>query len=562
MASTKVKRILITMAVVGVVLLGGGFAAYRGYVTLRQARLIKQARNYLAKSNDRQAFLCLARARRYNPNDVEACRLMAQLCERTRSPVALVMRGRVVELQPDSLDDRLELARTALLFRDSMAATNALEGVSAQGKATAAYHNVAGTVDSFLGHFAQAEVHFAQAARLEPANPAPRLNLAVVRLHGTNDAALAQARTSLQEIVGNPSEATARCTALRELLADAARFRKLDAALLLSKQLIEDTNAGFSDRLLRLEVLGGTTNAGFKGALEALQREASSNGTNVYELGVWLMTKLSAATALDWLNSLPANTLTNLPVTSLIADCLSMRSDWKAAQQWLSGQYWADIEFTRHALLSRALRGQNLQDSSKAEWELALKGVNGQKALTIMLFRLATKWKWQSEAEELLWTIVNLYPQEQWAPQALVQALYSAGRTRPLMQLLILQSKRSPSDLDVKNNLAATALLLDAQEFKPHDLALDTYQRSPTNASFVSTYALSLYLQQKNQEALKVMEKLEPKYLEHPAIAGYYGLILKATGNHEKAQIYLNQAFKGSMLPEERKLFAQARTGT
>ena len=106
-----------------------------------------------------------------------------------------------------------------------------------------------------------------------------------------------------------------------------------------------------------------------------------------------------------------------------------------------------------------------------------------------------------------------------------------------------------------------TALLLDAQELNPHDLAREVYQQAPTNAAFVSTYAFSLHLQKKDAEALKVIEQLKPRELQDPSIAGYYGLILQATGNKAKARAWLDLAFKGPMLPEERKLFEQARAG-
>jgi hypothetical protein len=53
--------------------------------------------------------------------------------------------------------------------------------------------------------------------------------------------------------------------------------------------------------------------------------------------------------------------------------------------------------------------------------------------------------------------------------------------------------KKNPADLANKNNLAVTALLLNATELKPHDLAREVYQKSNTNASFASTYAFSLY---------------------------------------------------------------------
>jgi Flp pilus assembly protein TadD len=110
----------------------------------------------------------------------------------------------------------------------------------------------------------------------------------------------------------------------------------------------------------------------------------------------------------------------------------------------------------------------------------------------------------------------------------------------------------------MKNNLAYTAMLLGAQELNPYDLAKEAYAKDPQNASYVSTYAYSLYLQKKNTEALKVMQQLALKDLENPSIAGYYGLILKATGNAEKAKTYLNLTTKAKLLPEEQTLFQQA----
>ena len=522
---------------------------------------MSMARAFLAKPDLRNATLCLRQVLSRNPRHLGAMRLMASLAAAEHSPTALVLRSRIVDINPHSLEDRLALVQTALAFKDYSVATNALEAIDPAGKNTAAYHNTAGAVASTFGQITVAEAHFVEAARLQPTNPAPRLNLAIVRLHGTNNAILAEARLSLRQIVTNPPDSTLRCAALRELLVDAVRFKQPDSALALSKELVEDTNSAFSDRLLRLNVLGSMTNAEFNAALEAFQREASTNVVHAYELGTWQMSRLSPASALSWLQTLPLQTQTNLPVTTLIADCKLLTKDWPGLQQWLVGQRWAEMEFTRHALLSQAFRQQGLDATAKGEWELAVKSASAQKLSTIMLLQLAARWKLQSEGEELLWNIVDQFPEEKWASQALIKSLYAGGRTRSVMKLCSQELKRSPSDLDAKNNLAATALLLDPQELRPYELAQEVYEKSPTNAAFASTYAFSLYLQKKNQEALKVIESIAPKDLEKQSIAGYYALILKATGNNEKANTFFDYAFKGPMLPEEKKLFDRARTG-
>jgi len=519
------------------------------------------AHQFLAKADGRNALLCVQRVLRSDPHNLDATRVMAQLTEAARSPSALLWRTRVVELNPHSLDDRLALAQTALMMRDHATATNALGGVDQAGQSTVAYHNVAGAVAAAANQSALAEAQFLEAAMLDPQNQSVQLNLAVVRLHGTNLAAITEARDSLKQLSSYATNSFLRCQALRELAFDALRHRQGDQALGLSKQLLQETNSTFKDRLLRLDVLQATQPAGFRPALTAFEREAGSDPGKIYELATWQMTKSSPQDALTWLRTLPSNTQTNQSVELLVADCCTMLRDWRGLQSSIARQNWAELEFVRHAFLSRALRGQELTDSAKAEWEQALKAANGQKGSLVMLLRLAAQWNWQSEGEDILWTIINRYPGEQWAIQTLGQAMYAGGRTRSLMQLYSQESKRVPSDLSAKNNLAMTGLLLDAQEIKPYDLAREVYQKSPTNASYVSTYAFSLYLQGKNAEALKVIKTLKPQELQDPSIAGYYGLILKATGDRARARAYLDWTVKARLLPEEKKLFDNAKAG-
>lgn len=519
------------------------------------------AKSFAAKSDGRNELLCLQQVLRTNPRDLEACRMMANLTEATRSSSALIWRQRVLELNPKSADDRLALAQTALVFKDYAAATNALAGLSEADKKTFAYHNIAGVIAMAEGHIDAAEAHFSEAARLEPGNPVPQVNLSVVRLHGTNLLDRAEARIDLKRIMLNSTNAAMRSKAERELIIDAMRLKDTHTALQLSKDLAQQTNSIFSDRLLRLEVLKEAKSAEFRPALVLYQHEAANDPAKLYEMANWQIERISPSDALAWLQSLPVNVQTNQPAALLAAECQILTQDWNGLRNSLQKQNWAELEFTRHAFLARALRGLDLASASQAEWEVALIEADRQKSTMIALFRLAAQWNWETEGENILWTIVNRYPEEQWASQILGQALYDSGQTRSLMQLYSQESKRTPSDLSLKNNLAMTALLLNEQDMKPYELAKDVYQKSPTNSDYISTYAFSLYLQGKNAEALKVIEKIKPQVLKYPSIAGYYGIILKATGNRAQARSYLDVALKAHLLPEERKLFTQAKAG-
>ena len=102
-------------------------------------------------------------------------------------------------------------------------------------------------------------------------------------------------------------------------------------------------------------------------------------------------------------------------------------------------------------------------------------------------------------------------------------------------------------------------MLLQAWEKKPHELAREVYQKGTTNSAFVSTYAYSLLVQQKAGEALKIIEQLSPQQLEDTSVAGYYGLVLQANGQREKAKKYFDLTAKAKLLPEEQKLVENAK---
>jgi predicted Zn-dependent protease len=561
MQKTNFKKLALMVSLVSLVVLGGAYVGYREYMSMRQARLIKQARKYLTKSDTTRAQLCLRNALRHNPEDLDACRLMAQAAEAARLPSALLWRSRVVQLNPRSLEDRIALAQTASARRDFSTAANALEGVLTEDKKTPAYLNTAGAVAAAANQYEEAEAHFLEAARLEPANMSTQLSLAAVRLHGTNATSLAEARTSLRHMVSSATNAAFRCQAIRELTIDAVHWKQMDAALAFSKELLQQTNAVFKDQLLRLDVLQQAHDAGFKPALEACQREVLHNSASLDELANWELIKTNPSDTLAWLRSLPAQVQTNQPLALLETECNDKVGDWGGLQTFLEHQNWAELEFVRCAFQAHALRGQELASSSKARWEQALKSTNNQESDLAMLLSLAMQWSWRGEAEDILWIIVNKYPGEKWAMRTLAQALLRGGRTRSLMQLFSQESHRMPSDLSAKNNVAMTALLLDAQEVKPLELAREVYLKEPTNSDFASTYALALYLRTNNVEALKVLEQLNPRELEKPSVSGCYGLVLMANGHAAKARKYLDLTSQALLLPEERQLIEKAKTG-
>ena len=545
------------------IILGGtcillvGYAAYQSYTKAKEAHLIGLAHRFMAQSDMPNAVLSLSEVLRMDPQNIEATRLMADCAGATGlNPVP--WRNRVVELNPRSMGDRVALASAEMMGGNFALANNTLQQVDPGFKKIAAYQNTAGALAIAAHDPALAEASFRQATVLDPGSLTPQLNYAVTRLHSTNLVAEAEARTGLAKLAGS-TNGVIRCKALRELTADAFVHGQPDLALRLSERLLTETNAQFADRILQLVVWQRIGGKKFTAAIADSQTAAAADPARIFELANWEMKYLSPEQTLDWMQHLPLAIQTNQPVALLSSECRILTGDWHGLDQTLAGQNWGELEFVRHAFRARACCGEQLITGMAGEWEKSIQGAGMRIDDLTDLFSLAKQWNWPKEEEDLLWKIVRNYPQEKWAAPLLADALVSGGRTQSLMLLCNLQLEHDSSDIQAKNNLAMTALLLNAQEQRPFILAREVFESSPTNVSYAATYAFSLYRQHKNLEALKIIQQLNPRNLRDPAVAGYYGIILQGNGQPEKAAPYLKLAGLARLLPEERILFATAK---
>jgi hypothetical protein len=352
---------------------------------------------------------------------------------------------------------------------------------------------------------------------------------------------------------------------MRELVKDALHGGQTNLAREMADRLVQEPDSTFGDDLLRLDVLGTSRSQEFSEALKAVRTAATNalHATNslarLHELALWQISRLSPAESLSWARSLPEEVQTNTPIAMITADLLVAARDWTDLAEFLEKQHWAEADTLRLAYRALALRQQGLEAAAQAEWGQAIKGASGSKGGMLMLLRMAADWKWQNEVMEVLSSFVSRYPLEQWAVDLLTQAYLREGQTRPLLALFRQLQPTKPDDLSLKNNLAMTALLLDAQELRPHDLAREVFEAAKTNASFASTYAFSLHLQEKHAEALEIMRQLPANALEDPMIAGYYAMILKANGRSAEAERFFEISSQAKLLPEERRIIDQAR---
>src|SRR5262249_32565721 len=149
---------------------------------------------------------------------------------------------------------------------------------------------------------------------------------------------------------------------------------------------------------------------------------------------------------------------------------------------------------------------------------------------------------WKLEKAETLREITREFPKEKWAIDQLVAELYLTGNTIELCEVLSKACEIDPSDFRLKNCLANVFLLRRTELEKAQRLALEVYTTAATNPFVISTYAYSLLVQKKHDEALKIVSGVKPDDLQIPSIAAYYGVIQAESGHTAAARGPLERA--------------------
>jgi predicted Zn-dependent protease len=542
--------------VLGLVAIGGvlglwfyGRPAYRHY---RERQSAQQATAFMAKRDYRNASLSARQALQRNPTNLVASRITAELAELSRSPAALDWRRRVAEIEP-TVENKLLLASTAMRAQAPPypLASQTLEEMAESAKGVAVYHAVCAELALKLRKSADAAACFEQASRLDSTNELYQLNLAVLRLQSTNAAAAAQARGTLERLQASPQLGA---VALRWLVAQTLGQNDLAQAERFSQQLLGDPHALADDRLQHLTILGQAKSPDFTNYLANLQKTALTNSMEIYGLSAWMISHDMVEDALGWLTNCPLKVRSEQPVPLAVVDCYLANKDWAALETFLQEQKWPDRESLRWAFLSRAASELKQNLAAEARWRTAVREADDRLGPLMALLGLASSWGREKAKEDLLWQIAQKFPGERWTLRDLERLYLASGSTRGLNKVYATMSRYDARNLAAQNNWAATSLLLRLNLAKAHELAKDVFSRQPGDAIAASTYAYSLHLQGRTQDGLAVFEKLKAEALEMPPVALYYGVLLSAGSDTNRAEKYLTIGQKGSLLPEEKAL--------
>jgi len=533
-----------------------------GYLLLPRYRIWQarhgavQAQQFFQKKDYSSAVLSARQVLQSDGKNLAATRIMAETADVKNHPAAVIWRARVAELEPGRLTNYLAWANTALRHSEWQVAEQALAKVDVAGKGSVEFNQAAATLAVGERNYHAAETFLNKVAQLEPTNLVNRLNLASVRLQAPNPKLVSQAITTLESLRSDPKLGI---LALRALAADSLRGTNFARMLDLTAELLARPDSQFTDRLARLNALFASQSTQLDETLSSFLTAARSNVSQLFTLIIWMDSHNRATRTLQLASTLPGPVRLELPIPIGFAEAFETLHDWTGLQNYVANANWQEMEFLRLALLARAKRELGLGLESRNEWRRAVIRAQNNPVTMGMLVRLASSWQWSAEAEELWWNLAGRHVNEQRALLALFEIYTKAGDTARLHDVSLQLYRFDPRSDVAANNVAALSLLLRLDLPRAHKLALENYQRSPGNAIVVSTYAFSLHVQDRDAEGVKVMSALPEEQLRIPQVAAYYGILLAAHKEAEKARKYLGLAARAHFLPEEQALINQAR---
>ena len=539
------------IVVVGVAVLG--VAAFSAYRKIAPDRMAQRAREYLAAGDYRNAVLTARRALEINPTNAAASAVMVEITEQLQVPDVVEWRRRMSELNPNSAPEALAWAATALRAGKTASAEEALAAVPESERNSASYHSKAGTLALSSGKWREAEKHYAEALRLEPANELHQYNLSTLRLQSGDAEIRKSAAEALEQMArGGRVQAFAH----RALVTRLAGERQWAQALEHSTALLKDPVAQFSDRLINLEILRQLRQGDAAAtALKEAQKIARTNPEHAAALLNWMRLHGLAADAAEWATLLEKEVSSRPAVAAARAECLIATQDWEALRAVVETEPWESSEELRLAFLARVLREQGDLQGARARWTGAVTiGAKNRESASRLAF-LAVQWGWNDEAREPLWAAAS-GAAPQWALHILHRLYQMENDTTGLLRVATRLLEVEPGNDEAANNVAMLSLLLGRDRDAALRSAQALHQKASGNAAFASTYALALHLSGRSGEAVEVMQKLGPAPLRDPAVAAYYGLFLSATGARDTAGEFIELGKRATLLPEEKELIA------
>jgi predicted Zn-dependent protease len=533
-----------------------GSSAYSDW---HERRLLHRAASMLQQEKFEQAAVTARAIVQLHRESLPAFYILAEATEKQNSEETVWWREQIARLLPTDPDSQLNLASAALRFGRLDVARKALDRISTPDRNRAAFHVVAGWLARAEGNFVKQEEQFAAAVKEEPSNDLYQFNLAALQIHSTDPTKSAKARVTLDRL---SKVAPFRTGALRALLNDAVARNDLAAADNFAQQLQMSQQVTFGDYLLCLNFYRKLDEKKFRLLLDRVKPFAAHNPSDLASLMDWMNNNGLAGEVGKWIEKLPRDEIGSPPVSITVAAAYAEVNNWSRLKRWTRSGSWGESEYLRLAYQAIAVRqSQNATDTEfETLWRSAEQATGDRPESELALAHLASKWKLETESEQLWLRVAKNPPMRREALDALARLYRAKNETGKLYDILQRLHESSPDEPPITADLARLGLNIGQNTKESQDLAKEAYDRAPNEVNCAVTYAFCLYRLGRNAEGLEILKKLPADQLHDPHAAVYVALLLVESNQTEAAKEYIDAAGDGKIYAEEKQLLDEAKT--
>ncbi|MBI3886977.1 MAG: hypothetical protein HY302_14805, partial [Opitutae bacterium] len=453
-------KLLALILLVGTFGLGVFFAGKPFWRGWRQQAALRQARQFAESHDYRNAVLALRRATEENVSDLETWRVVADFLAEIGSPEAITARKNAVNLSPQDNSLRLAYVIEALRYGEIQSAQEALAAAREGAHKDIAFHQMAAAIAMALRRKGDLAGQLERILQFDPQNPEARFNLAALRVWGDDPARSAPAVQELRDLTGpaNPM----RVRAALELLKFAARTggrTEVDALV----AFLHTNFCGRPPSATQVRDNGGQP-PGWFALLEAMKAGAAKDPFDAAPMARWMASVSMRREALAWLEELPPALRRGPVVGSSYIDLIVAVDDPERLRRVLvDGGALGKIEpaVVDLAFAARWQRAHLLEARGRTTWDDAIGASSGSLNARRALLRLADAWGDREGAEAVLRRIVQDYPGERWAVEALRLSYAQRRDTEKLLQLYTVWTGRAPDNRPVQRTWVMLSLLLN-----------------------------------------------------------------------------------------------------
>ena len=431
--------------------------------------------------------------------------------------------------------------------------------LSEKTRAKPEFHAALGRLSEMKHDMATAEHEWARAAEIAPNDTAYRFQLALTRLSLNDATKRTEALRALEELRSDPAQ---RAPATRILLIDSvARRGDPQRIRTLANELQAYPESMFSDRIMYLEILRQLHDAAYDEYLSQLKSEVPAKASDLAALISWMTRNRMNDEAIAYANSLPADDVDEMAGAPGAGRYLRAAKGLGAAGKASAHGQLVGLQ-SLAARLSRARVARTGQATRlRTRVGHGAERGGGQSATVIDADADHRRLGLAKRSDRFALGPDKKSGNETSGVADALRSLHESGRhLRPLPDAEQISRSCGLTTPALQNNLAQVSLLLGVDLDYARKMAADLKEKEPDNAAYASTYAFSLLSKGDVKGALQVMDNLNEEQLRDPSVATYYGVILAAAGQKDKARAFLQRSAEASLLPEEKTLVTRAQS--